>query len=92
MNRFCSASERTKAFNSADELVGTFGLLETLDDGSPKVILPFMSLQIPQLSEARFSSKHVVLSASQNCGKVKIRSNTLQTIKELSNVRSASCS
>lgn len=61
MNRFCSASERTKAFNSANELVGTLGLLETLDDGSPKVILPFMSLQIPQLSEALVS--HLSMSS-----------------------------
>lgn len=55
MNRFCSASGKTKAFNSANEIIGIFGLLETLDDGSPKVILPFISLQIPQLSEALVS-------------------------------------
>lgn len=93
MNRFCSASGRTKEFNSANKTVWTFGLPEILDNGSPKMVLPLMSLQITQLSEAPVSPVSMVtLPTSQDCGEVKIRSNALQTIKELSNVRSDRCS
>lgn len=88
MNRFCSASGRTKEFNSANKTVWTFGLPEILDNGSPKMVLSLRSLQITQLSEAPVSPVSMVtLPTSQDCGEVKIRSNALQTIKELSNVK-----
>lgn len=51
------------------------------------MILPLMSLQITQLSEAPVSHLSMVtLLTSQDCEEVKIRARVLQTIKELSDL------
>ena len=82
-------------FNNVDRIVGTSGLLEILGYSVHKMVLPFPTLQITLLSEAPvppLSDKHGYAVCLPGCGEVKIRSNALQTRKELSNLRSDSCS
>lgn len=94
MNRFCSTSVGGGEFNSVDKIVGTLGLLEILGYSFHKMVLPLPTLQIPHFSKApvpHLSDKHSYAVYLPGCGEVKIRSNALQTRKELSNLRSDSC-
>lgn len=95
MNRFRSASGGGGELTNVDRIVGTLGLLEILGYSVHKMVPPFPTLQITHLSEApvpHLSDKHGYAVYLPGCGEVKIRSNALQTRKELSNLRSDSCS